>query len=113
MSLIFSLKEGEVGYQTSSIPFLNWKHILLVHNFNMKEQIFQKRPTPVSLKACMGSMLINFPKSLYDVEYRDEWPLQMYIEYLNTSSKQQLYEQVSSSPINTVENRTDLTSVLV
>jgi hypothetical protein len=62
-----------------------------VHNFNIKEQISQKEPTPVSLGACMGIMLINFPKSLCDVEYRDEWPLQMYIEYVNTSSKQQMY----------------------
>jgi hypothetical protein len=38
----------------------------------MKEQISQKKPTPVSLGACMGIKLINFPKSLYDVEYRDE-----------------------------------------
>jgi hypothetical protein len=29
MNLIFSLKEREVGYQTSSVPFLYWKHILL------------------------------------------------------------------------------------
>jgi hypothetical protein len=36
-------------------------------------------------------MLMTFPKSLYDVEYRDEWPLQMYIEYVNNSSKQQMY----------------------
>jgi hypothetical protein len=38
----------------------------------MKEQISQMKPTPVSLGACMGIMLINIPKSLYDVEYRDE-----------------------------------------
>jgi hypothetical protein len=25
------------------------------------------------------------------VGYRDEWPLQMYIEYVDTSSKQQMY----------------------
>jgi hypothetical protein len=37
------------------------------------------------LGACITLMLINFPKSLYDVEYRDEWPLQMYIEYVNTN----------------------------
>jgi hypothetical protein len=43
------------------------------------------------LGACMGIMLINFPKSLYDVGYRDEWPLQIYIEYVGTSSKQQMY----------------------
>jgi hypothetical protein len=39
----------------------------------------------------MGIMLINFPKSLYDVEYRDEWLLQLYIEYVNTNSKQHMY----------------------
>jgi hypothetical protein len=38
----------------------------------MKEYISQKKPTPVSLGACITLMLINFPKSLYDVEYRDE-----------------------------------------
>jgi hypothetical protein len=38
----------------------------------MKEQISQKKPTPVSLEAFMGIMLINFPESLYDVGYRDE-----------------------------------------
>jgi hypothetical protein len=38
----------------------------------MKEQISLKKPTPVSLGACMGIMLINFPKSLYDVGYKDE-----------------------------------------
>jgi hypothetical protein len=43
------------------------------------------------LGACMGIVLINFPESLYDVGYRDEWPLQMYIEYVDTSSKQQMY----------------------
>jgi hypothetical protein len=37
----------------------------------MKEQISQKKPTPVSLGAYMGIML-NFPESLYDVGYRDE-----------------------------------------
>jgi hypothetical protein len=57
----------------------------------MKEQISQMKSTPVSLGPCMGIMLINFAESLYDVEYRDEWPLQMYIEYVNTSSKQQMY----------------------
>jgi hypothetical protein len=35
----------------------------------------------------MGIMLINFPKPFYDVGYRDEWPLQMYTEYVDTSSK--------------------------
>jgi hypothetical protein len=43
------------------------------------------------LGACMGIMLINFPKFLYDVGYRDEWPLQMYTEYVDISSKQQMY----------------------
>jgi hypothetical protein len=57
----------------------------------MKEKISQKKPTPVSLGACMSIMLINFPKSFYGVEYRDEWPLQMYIKYVNTNSKQQMY----------------------
>jgi hypothetical protein len=42
------------------------------------------------LGAYMGIML-NFPESLYDVGYRDEWPLQMYIEYVGISSKQQMY----------------------
>jgi hypothetical protein len=40
------------------------------------------------LGACMGIMLINFPESLYDVGYRDEWPLKVYIAYVDTSSKQ-------------------------
>jgi hypothetical protein len=39
----------------------------------------------------MVIMLINFPKSIYDVGYRDEWPLQMNIEYVDTSNKQQMY----------------------
>jgi hypothetical protein len=57
----------------------------------MKEQISWKKPTPQSpLEACTGIMLMNFWKSLYDVEYRDEWPLQMYIEYVNTNSNQQM-----------------------
>jgi hypothetical protein len=43
-----------------------------VHNFNTKEQISQKKPAPVSFGACMGIMLINFPKPFYDVGYRDE-----------------------------------------
>jgi hypothetical protein len=43
------------------------------------------------LGACMDIMLINFPESLYDVGYRDEWPLPMVIEYVGTSSKQQIY----------------------
>jgi hypothetical protein len=43
-----------------------------VHNYNVEEQISQKKSTPVSLGACMGIMLINFPESLYDVGYRDE-----------------------------------------
>jgi hypothetical protein len=38
----------------------------------MKEQISQKKPTPISFEACMVIMLINFPKSIYDVGYRDE-----------------------------------------
>jgi hypothetical protein len=38
----------------------------------MKEQISLKKSTPLSLVACMGIMLINFSKSLYDVGYRDE-----------------------------------------
>jgi hypothetical protein len=38
----------------------------------MKEQISQKKPTLVSLGACMSIMLINFPESLYDVGYRNE-----------------------------------------
>jgi hypothetical protein len=64
-SLIFSLKEREIGYLASSVPFL-------VHNFNMKEQIFQKRPIPTSLGTSMGTMLITFPKSFNDVGYMDE-----------------------------------------
>jgi hypothetical protein len=39
----------------------------------------------------MGIMLINFQESLYDVGFRDEWPLQMYIEYVDTSGKQRMY----------------------
>jgi hypothetical protein len=38
----------------------------------MKEQISQKKPIPVSFGECTGIMLMTFPKSLYDVEYRDE-----------------------------------------
>jgi hypothetical protein len=57
----------------------------------MIERISQKKPTPVCLGAFMGIKLINFPESLYDVGYTDEWPLQMYIEYINIISKQQIY----------------------
>jgi hypothetical protein len=43
----------------------------------------------------MGITLINFPESLYDVRYRDEWPLQMYIEDVDTSSKQQMLMSIT------------------
>jgi hypothetical protein len=42
------------------------------HNEGKYRDKYKMKPTPVSLGACMGIMLINFPKALYDVECRDE-----------------------------------------
>jgi hypothetical protein len=52
----------------------------MVHNFNVKVQISQKTPTPSLLGSIYMGIMLNFPKSLHDVECRDVWQLQMYVE---------------------------------